>query len=133
MLRRKSPKYSGGPNLRAYLAIPGPISDIPMMPRVPAMKEPTAAIHKAWPPRPFFVMANPSQVVATDAASPGILTRMLVVEPPYMAPYARPASMIIDPMGLRYMVMGRSMARVAAGPSPGRTPTNVPRVQPTKQ
>jgi hypothetical protein len=41
--------------------------------------------------------------------------------------------MMMEPVGFRYMVMGNNMDKVAAGPRPGKTPTSVPREQPTKQ
>jgi len=85
-LKNKIPKYSGGPKLKAYFAIPGPMMEKAKTPSVPAMNEPTAAIHNASPARPCFVMGNPSKVVATEAASPGILTKILVVDPPYCDP-----------------------------------------------
>ena len=53
---------------------------------VPAINEPIAAIPSADPARPCLAIACPSKAVTTDAASPGILTKMEVVDPPYMAP-----------------------------------------------
>ncbi len=58
---------------------------------VPAMKEPNAAIPRAGPALPFRAIWYPSRQVTTDAASPGMLTRMEVVDPPYIAPYMIPA------------------------------------------
>ena len=52
----------------------------------PAMKEPMAAMPSATPARPCLAIWWPSSVVTTDVASPGMLTRMAVVEPPYWAP-----------------------------------------------
>src|SRR5882672_1385379 len=43
-----------------------------------------------------------------------------------------PASMMIAPAGFMLNVSGSSIAIVAGGPSPGRTPTIVPRNTPTK-
>src|SRR5581483_7470828 len=43
-----------------------------------------------------------------------------------------PASMMIAPAGFMWKVSGSSMATVAGGPSPGSTPTTVPRSTPTK-
>src|SRR5687768_10245612 len=40
--------------------------------------------------------------------------------------------MMMPPAGSMLKVSGRSIATVAAGPSPGRMPTTVPRKQPTK-
>jgi hypothetical protein len=55
-------------------------------PKVPAMNEPMAAMPSAAPARPFFAMALPSMQVITEAASPGIRSRIEVVEPPYCEP-----------------------------------------------
>ena len=52
----------------------------------PAMKEPMAAMPSATPARPCLAIWWPSSVVTTEVASPGMLTRMAVVEPPYWAP-----------------------------------------------
>jgi hypothetical protein len=41
--------------------------------------------------------------------------------------------MMIDPVGSRYIVIGNNIDKVAAGPKPGKTPTNVPNEQPRKQ
>src|SRR5581483_7651006 len=43
-----------------------------------------------------------------------------------------PASMMIAPAGFMWKVSGSSIATVAGGPSPGSTPTTVPRNTPTK-
>ena len=50
------------------------------------MNEPMAAMPSAGPARPWRAIWWPSRVVTTEAASPGMLTRMAVVEPPYMEP-----------------------------------------------
>ena len=55
-------------------------------PNVPAINEPTAAMQSAAPARPFFAMALPSMQVITEAASPGMRSRIDVVEPPYCEP-----------------------------------------------
>ena len=43
-----------------------------------------------------------------------------------------PASMMMAPAGFMRKVSGSSIAIVAGGPSPGSTPTTVPRNTPTK-
>ena len=53
---------------------------------VPAMNEPMAAVASAAAPRPFLAMRLPSMAVTTDALSPGVLSRIEVVDPPYMPP-----------------------------------------------
>jgi hypothetical protein len=44
-----------------------------------------------------------------------------------------PASMMSEPSGDSPKVMGSSMAMVASGPMPGRTPITVPSSVPMKQ
>ena len=53
---------------------------------VPAMNEPIAAVASAWAARPLLAILLPSMAVITDADSPGVLSRIEVVEPPYMPP-----------------------------------------------
>jgi hypothetical protein len=62
-----------------------------------------------------------------------MFTKILVVEPPYIAPYNKPASMMMEPVGSKYMVRGSKIDRVEAGPKPGSTPTRVPKRHPKKQ
>jgi hypothetical protein len=62
----------------------------------------------------------------TEEASPGILTRIEVVEPPYWAPYVMPNNMIKYASGGACSARGKSNAMAPAGPSPGSTPTKVP-------
>ncbi len=81
-----SAKYSGGPKPSAHRANAGPTNVRPTTATVPAMNEPIAAIASAGPARPCFAISCPSMHVMTDAASPGTLSRMDVVEPPYIQP-----------------------------------------------
>ena len=53
---------------------------------VPATNEPIAAVASAAPPRPRLAIWKPSIVVTTEADSPGVLSRIEVVEPPYIPP-----------------------------------------------
>ena len=53
---------------------------------VPATNEPMAAVARAAPARPLLAILLPSMAVTMLAVSPGVLSRMEVVEPPYMAP-----------------------------------------------
>ncbi len=64
----------------------GASSARPRVPIVPAMKEPTAAVASAAAPRPLLAMRLPSMAVMTEALSPGVLSRIEVVDPPYMPP-----------------------------------------------
>ena len=51
-----------------------------------ATNDPTAAVASACAPRPARAMRLPSSAVITDADSPGVLSRIDVVDPPYMPP-----------------------------------------------
>ena len=53
---------------------------------VPATKEPMAAVASAAPARPLLAILLPSMAVTMLAVSPGVFSKMEVVEPPYMAP-----------------------------------------------
>ena len=53
---------------------------------VPATKEPMAAVASAAPARPLLAILLPSIAVTMLAVSPGVFSRIEVVEPPYMAP-----------------------------------------------
>ena len=81
-----SEKNSAGPKCRAYSAIGAPTKVSISTAKVPAMNEPMAAIASADPARPCIAILWPSMVVITEADSPGILTRMEVVDPPYIDP-----------------------------------------------
>ncbi|MNY10950.1 hypothetical protein D3C86_1439540 [compost metagenome] len=59
---------------------------MPIVAISPATKEPMAAVDNAGPPRPAFAIRCPSMAVAIEAASPGVLSRIAVVELPYMPP-----------------------------------------------
>ncbi len=76
-------KYSGGPSLSAAWARGMATSMRPILAIVPAMKDPQAAIPRAGPARPWRAIWCPSKQVMTEDASPGMLTRIEVVEPPY--------------------------------------------------
>ncbi len=81
-----SAKYSAGPNLSAAVTTSGATSVSASVARVPATKEPSALVASAGPARPALAMRLPSSAVAMDADSPGVLSRIVVVEPPNMAP-----------------------------------------------
>ena len=59
---------------------------MPSVPMVPATNEPMAAVASAAPARPPRAILLPSSAVTMVALSPGVLSRIEVVEPPYMAP-----------------------------------------------
>jgi hypothetical protein len=79
-------KYSAGPKRRAALARGGAKKVSATVANVPATNEPIAAVVRAAAPRPCRAIMYPSIAVAIEPVSPGVFSRMLVVEPPYMAP-----------------------------------------------
>ena len=81
-----SEKYSAGPNSSATAASGGAANAISRVATQPAKNEPMAAMPSAGPARPCSAIWWPSMMVTTDDASPGMLTRIAVVEPPYCAP-----------------------------------------------
>jgi hypothetical protein len=83
---RITAKNSGAPNLNPKSAM-GPAKTIsPMIPSVPAINDPKAAIPKAAPALPSLAIWYPSRQVTTVAASPGMFTKIDVIDPPYMEP-----------------------------------------------
>ena len=81
-----SEKYSGAPNDCPTVASGGANIAITAVDTVPAKNEPSAAIASAEPARPWRAIWWPSRQVTTEEVSPGRLTRIAVVEPPYCAP-----------------------------------------------
>ena len=79
-------KYSAGPSSSAKLASTGPKSISPMMLRVPPAKEPIAARPRATPARPCLARGFPSNMVTTEADSPGTFISTEVIVPPYWVP-----------------------------------------------
>ncbi len=53
---------------------------------VPATNEPIAAVASAEAARPERAILLPSSAATIEALSPGVLSRMAVVEPPYIPP-----------------------------------------------
>ena len=53
---------------------------------VPATNDPIAAVASAWAARPAFAILLPSIAVITEEDSPGVFSRIDVVDPPYMPP-----------------------------------------------
>ena len=64
----------------------GAMSARPIVAMVPATKEPIAAVASAGPPRPARAILLPSSAVTMEELSPGVLSRIEAVEPPYMPP-----------------------------------------------
>ena len=81
-----SEKYSAGPNSNARLVSGAPSAATRTVATQPAKNEPIAAMARAGPARPCLAISWPSRQVTTDDDSPGMLTRIDVVEPPYCAP-----------------------------------------------
>ena len=81
-----SAKYSAGPKDSANLTTVGAMKARPSVASSPATKEPIAAVASAGPPRPARAILLPSSAVTIDALSPGVLSRIDVVDPPYMPP-----------------------------------------------
>ena len=79
-------KYSAGPNSKASLTSWGATKLNASVAIVPATNEPIAAVASAWAPRPLRAIMLPSIAVTIEPDSPGVLSRIEVVEPPYMAP-----------------------------------------------
>ena len=81
-----SAKYSRGPKTSASRTMWGARKASSSVAIRPAMKEPMAAVASAGPPRPFRAILLPSSAVMIEALSPGVFSRIEVVEPPYIPP-----------------------------------------------
>ena len=81
-----SEKYSAGPNFKASTVSGAPSAATSTVETQPAKNEPMAAMASAGPARPCRAIWWPSSVVTTDDASPGMFTKIDVVDPPYCAP-----------------------------------------------
>ena len=75
-------KYSAGPKAKAASTTSGAKKVRASVPMVPATKLPMAAVASACPARPRRAILLPSSAVTTAADSPGVLSKMEVVEPP---------------------------------------------------
>ena len=78
-------KYSGAPREIANRVTIGAKKASSSVPIVPATHEPTAAVASAWAARPLAIML-PSIAVTTEDDSPGVFSRIEVVDPPYIPP-----------------------------------------------
>ena len=79
-------RYSGAPSETANVAISGAKKTSSVVPMVPATKEPMAAVARAGAALPALAIRLPSMAVTTEDDSPGVLSRIEVVDPPYMPP-----------------------------------------------
>ena len=74
------------PMLTAIRTMNGAVATSSAVPIAPATNEPNAAVASAWAALPALAILLPSMAVTTDELSPGVLSRIDVVEPPYMPP-----------------------------------------------
>ena len=81
-----SAKYSADPNASASFTISGAVTLSASVASVPATNDPIAAVASAAPARPLRAIWWPSIAVTIVALSPGVLSRIDVVDPPYIAP-----------------------------------------------
>ena len=79
-------RYDGAPSVTANLEIGGANAASSTVPMAPATNEPIAAVASACAARPAFAILLPSIAVITDDDSPGVFSRIEVVDPPYMPP-----------------------------------------------
>ena len=79
-------KYSDGPNFVAKLDTTGARDMNNTTDIVPPMTDARQDMPRAFPAFPCRAMGYPSRVVIMAAESPGVLIRIEVMEPPYMAP-----------------------------------------------
>jgi hypothetical protein len=123
-------KYSGLENLWANRAAAPESSVINSTPN----RAPNPAERKAYDnasvARPCLAIGWPSNVVATDDGSPGMLKRIEVVEPPKSAPQYMLASRMIAETGSMANVRGMSKVTPFGAPRPGNTPTRMPNSTP---
>src|SRR4029079_12652871 len=78
-----SEKYSAGPNLKASSVSGGAKAAMTTGPPQPAKNEPSAAVAKAAPARPWRAIWQPSIAVTTDEDAPGPVIRIDVREAPH--------------------------------------------------
>ena len=79
-------RYDAAPISTATSARAGAKNTTSRVPIVPAMNDPIAAVARACAARPRLAILLPSMAVITDADSPGVFSRIEVVDPPYIPP-----------------------------------------------
>ena len=79
-------RYDGAPSVTANREIAGAKAASSTVPMVPATNDPIAAVASACAARPALAILLPSIAVMTDEDSPGVFSRIEVVDPPYMPP-----------------------------------------------
>jgi hypothetical protein len=125
-----SAKYSGGPNIKAIFASGKARKTKPIAASRPPIKEAIAEIARAASASPFIAIGYPSKQVATADASPGMLSKIELRDPPNIAPKKIAAIAIRAVSGFNTNVSGKSKAIPVAGPRPGTIPRIVPRTLP---
>ena len=79
-------RYDGAPRVTANREIAGANAASRIVPMVPATNDPIAAVASACAARPALAILLPSIAVITEEDSPGVFSRIDVVDPPYMPP-----------------------------------------------
>ena len=125
-------KKSGGVNQRiSNFATGSNAAKTIMLNRVPS-PDAVAAIPKARPPSPFWVMGNPSNVVQTFAMVPGVFKRIAGTAPPVLAVPIIPANTYMATSGSHPKVNGMISVIAMTLPNPGITPNTTPSVVPRR-
>jgi hypothetical protein len=79
-------KYEGAPSSTTSSATGGARKTSRAVPIDPATNDPIAAVASAWAARPVLAILLPSRAVITEEDSPGVFSRIEVVDPPYIPP-----------------------------------------------
>src|SRR5262249_58560682 len=124
-------KNSGGPNFSAISARMGAKNVMSAIEKNAPTKDDVKAAVSACPLCPCRASGYPSNVVATDHGSPGMLKSTEVMAPPNSAPQYNDVNRMIADVGGIVNVSGSRMATPLAPPRPGSTPMMVPSVMPT--
>ena len=123
---RYTAKYSGAEKRSAMSAIEFATRVTTTTPASAPKPAAMNAVASASVARPCLASGYPSNVVATEDGSPGMLKRMDVVEPPKSAPQYIDESTMIPLIGSMLNVSGISSVTPFGAPRPGSTPTRIP-------
>lgn len=96
----------------------------------PPRKEEVVARPMALPDSPLLDSGYPSFTVITAAIVPGMLTRMALIDPPYVEPQYIPRSNAKDASVFMVNVMGVKIATPMVAESPGMMPKTTPIIVP---
>src|SRR4029079_17489865 len=97
--RKNTANFSAGPNCSANFATSGATSVIMITANSAPTNDDVNAAVSASPACPFCAIGWPSNVVATDQGSPGMLNSTDVMAPPNSAPQQMHDSMMIAEVG----------------------------------